>query len=161
MRLCKYGHSLDSGRIYFRYGYECRRCQKCDKIRNAKAGIIKPEALAKATIALRNGITVNQILHGTPKGGGRRDRSLIIINCAAFYRYRHENPELSRLVLDEIEKRRGISNPVLAVVAGTFKYEWDPADYQRIRALLPEHFPDNDGSVSPPSSSGSSGSRSM
>ena len=145
LRLCKYGHALDRGRIYFRYGYECRRCQACDKLRNARAGVIRPEALAKATIALRNGVTIAQILRGTPMGGGRRDRSLVVINSAAFYRYRHENSEFNRFVRDAIEKRIGrSSNPVLAVAAGTFKYEWDPADYQRIRALLPEHFPDKD-----------------
>jgi hypothetical protein len=147
MRLCKNGHSLDRGRIYFKYGYECRRCQKCDQIRNAKAGIIKPEALAQATIALRNGVTVNQILHGIPMGGGRRDRSLIILNTAAFYRYRHENPEFNRFVLGAIENRIAMYNPVLAVAAGSFKYEWDPADYEYIRALLPEHLPDKDAII--------------
>jgi hypothetical protein len=143
-RLCKYGHSLDIGRVYFRWGYECRRCQKCDRLRNARAGIIKPEALSKATIALRNGTTVNQIVKGQPTGGGPRNRSLIILNCTAFYRYRRANPAFNRFVLDAIEKRIRVSNPVLAVAAGTFKYEWDPADHHRIQAMLPEHFPDKD-----------------
>jgi hypothetical protein len=33
---------------------------------------------------------------------------------------------------------------VLAVAAGTFKYEWDPADLQLIRSMLPANFPDKD-----------------
>jgi hypothetical protein len=147
MRLCKYGHELDRGRIYFRYGYECRRCQKCDKLRNDRAGIIRPEALAKATMALRNGVTVNQIVRGFPMGGGRRNPSLILMNSAAFYRYRRDNPEFNRLVLDEIEKRITSSNPVLEVAAGTFKYEWNPADHQLIKSMLPEHLPDKDAVI--------------
>jgi hypothetical protein len=144
MRLCKYGHSLVLGRVYFRYGYECRRCRECDKIRNAKAGIIKPEAIANITIALQNGATVGRVIHGRPTGGGPRDRSLVVMNCAAFYRHRRNNSVFNRIVIDAIEKRIKGSNPVLAVAAGTFKYEWDPADYHRIRAMLPERFPDKD-----------------
>jgi hypothetical protein len=66
MKLCKYGHSLDNGRIYFRYGYECRRCLKGDPLRNARAGVIKPEALAQATVALRNGATVTAPSYDRP-----------------------------------------------------------------------------------------------
>jgi hypothetical protein len=47
-------------------------------------------------------------------------------------------------VRDTIEKRISGANPVLAVAAGTFEYEWDPADYQLIRAMLPENFLDKD-----------------
>jgi hypothetical protein len=143
-RFCKHGHALDRGRIYFRYGYACRRCRECDKLRNARAGIIKPGDIARASTALQNGVTVNQIIHGTPMGGGPRNRSLILINPVAFHRFRRENPEFDRFVLAAIEKRIRISNPVLAVAAGTFKYEWDPADHHRIQAMLPEHFPDKD-----------------
>jgi hypothetical protein len=145
LRLCKYGHPLDSGRIYFRYGYECRRCLKCDQLRNARAGIIKPEDLAKATAALRNGSTVKQKLRAVREQDGRRSR---IINTAAFYRYRSENPDFNRIVRDAIEKRIGPSiNPVLAVAAGTFKYEWDPTDHQLICGMLPPNFPDKDAVI--------------
>jgi hypothetical protein len=145
LRLCKYGHPLDSGRIYFRYGYECRRCIKCDQLRNARAGIIKPEDLAKATAALRNGSTVKQILRAVREQDGRRSR---IINTAAFYRYRSENPDFNRIVRDAIEKRISPSiNPVLAVAAGTFKYEWDPTDHQLICGMLPPNFPDKDAVI--------------
>jgi hypothetical protein len=144
MRLCKYGHSLDSGRVYFKDGYRCRRCPACDKIRNARAGIITRETLAKVTVALRNGVTVNQVVHGIPMGGGCRNSSLVVMNCAAFYRHRYENPEFNQLVRGEIEKRIRSSNPVLAVAAGTFKYEWDPGDHQLIRSMLPQYFQEKD-----------------
>ncbi|WP_334366942.1 MULTISPECIES: hypothetical protein [unclassified Bradyrhizobium] len=145
MRLCKYGHSLDRGRVYFRYGYECRRCRKCDKLRNARAGVLRPGDIAKASSALRNGVTVNQIIHGMPMGGGPRNPSLILVNPVAFYRFRRENPEFNGFVLAAIEKRIGrANNPVLAVAAGTFRYDWDQADYQIIQAMVPENFPDRD-----------------
>jgi hypothetical protein len=47
-------------------------------------------------------------------------------------------------VLDAIEKRIGRTNPVLAVAAGTFTYEWDPRDPELIRSMLPQNFPDKD-----------------
>jgi hypothetical protein len=145
LRLCKYGHPLDSGRIYFRYGYECRRCLKCDQLRNARAGIIKPADLAKATLALRNGSTLTQILKAVEVRNGRRAR---IINTSAFYRYRSENPEFNRVVRDAIEQRICPAiNPVLAVAAGTFKYEWDPADHQLISGMLPPGFPEKDAVI--------------
>jgi hypothetical protein len=117
MKLCKYGHPLDAGRVYFRYGYECRRCLKCDKLRNARAGVLKPGDIEKVSIALRNGVTISQIIHGTPIGGGPRNPSLILVNTVAFYRFRHENPEFNGFVLAAIDKRIGTSvNPVLAVL---------------------------------------------
>jgi hypothetical protein len=83
-------------------------------------------------------------VRGNPTGGGPRDRSLVILNCAAFYRYRRDNPVFDRFVLAAIEERIRVSNPILCVAVGTFKYEWDPRDYHRIRAMLPESFPDKD-----------------
>jgi hypothetical protein len=61
-----------------------------------------------------------------------------------FYQQRRLDPEFNRFVLDAIAKRIGTLNPVLAVAAGTFKYEWDPGDPEFIRAMLPEYFPDKD-----------------
>jgi hypothetical protein len=140
--LCKYGHPLAKGRIYSRYGYECRRCLECDKLRNARAGIISSEAIAKASIALRNGATVKQVLLGvTITPAGRRKR---VINTPAFYRLRRENVDFDRLVRDAIEQRICSTNPVLDVAAGTFRYEWNSSDYQLIRGMLPENFPDKD-----------------
>jgi hypothetical protein len=145
LRLCKYGHPLDSGRIYFRYGYQCRRCLKCDQLRNARAGVIKPENLVKATEALRNGSTLTQVLKAMETRDGRRAR---VINTPAFYRYRLAHPEYDRIVRDAIESRRFPAiNPVLAVAAGTFQYEWDPADHQLIGAMLPPNFPEKDAVI--------------
>jgi hypothetical protein len=94
--------------------------------------------------ALNSGATIGLIIHGRPVGGGKPDPSLRIVDAGILSRYRRENPEFNRFVLDAIEKRIKVSNPVLAVAAGTFKYEWDPADYHGIQSMLPEHFPDKD-----------------
>jgi hypothetical protein len=144
-RSCKHGHSLDEGRIYFKYGYVCRRCRKCDKIRNDNAGLVRPEVAARIAAALRNGATINQIIHGRPAGGGRRDRSLVLVYPPAFYRYRRENPNFDKLVLGYIENRiLSKPNPVLDVPPGTYKYDWHPSDQQFIEALLPANFPEKE-----------------
>lgn len=72
------------------------------------------------------------------------DRCLRLTTGHKFYHLRRIDPEFNRFVLAAIEKRVGTSNSVLAVAAGTFKYEWDPADYQLIRAMIPEQFPEKD-----------------
>ncbi|SHN66499.1 hypothetical protein [Bradyrhizobium erythrophlei] len=147
--LCINGHPLDAGRIYYsKDGYECRRCLKCDRIRNARAGTITPEAIANVTNALRNGRPIKQIIHGIARGGIRRNPSLVLANAAAFYRYRRMHPEFNRLVRVEIEKRISpSSNPVLEVPVGTFKYDWDPADQQMIKRMLPDNFPEKDAVI--------------
>jgi hypothetical protein len=103
-----------------------------------------PLALAKVRRALEAGATTSQICNGRPVGGGKIDRRLILTTGHKFYQQRRLDPEFNRLVLDAIEKRIGTSNPVLAVAAGTFKYEWDPGDPQLIRDMLPQYFPDKD-----------------
>ncbi|MBP1065329.1 hypothetical protein JOE51_006796 [Bradyrhizobium japonicum] len=140
-QFCKHGHSLDLRYTYHRYGYVCRGCRGCDRHRNADAGVLKPGQIERASAALRNGATINQIIHGRPPGGKHYDRKLILIHPSVFYRYRRANPEFNQFVLDTIENRVCLRSPVLAVAPGTFRYEWDPADAHLIPAMLPETFP--------------------
>lgn len=138
---CKHGHSLDHRYTYHRYGYTCRGCRGCDRRRNAGAGVLKPGQIERASAALRNGATINQIIHGRPPGGKHYDRKLILIHPSVFYRYRRANPEFNQFVLDTIEARVCLRSPVSVVAPGTFKYEWDPADAHVIPAMIPEGFP--------------------
>jgi hypothetical protein len=122
-----------------------RRC--CLACRNfARDNPPKMTALAIANVrkALQAGATTSQICNGHPAGGGRINRSLILTTGHKFYQQRRLDPEFNRFVLDAIEKRIGASNPVLAVAAGTYKYQWDPGDPELIRSMLPEYFPDKD-----------------
>ncbi|WFU68581.1 hypothetical protein [Bradyrhizobium sp. CB2312] len=138
---CKHGHSLALRYTYRRYGYVCRGCRGCDRHRNANAGVLKPGQIERATAALRNGATINQIIHGRPTGGKYYDRKLILIHPSVFYRYRRANPEYNRLVLDVLEARICLRNPTSIVAAGTFQYVWDPADAHAIPAMIPDGFP--------------------
>jgi hypothetical protein len=101
-------------------------------------------AIGKVKQALEAGATTGQVCFGRPVGGGKIDRRLILTTTHKFYQQRRLDPELDRFVLDAIDKRIGRTNPVLAVAAGTFKYEWDPRDPELIRSLLPRNFPDTD-----------------
>jgi len=141
---CKNGHSFEEAFVRLYRGWTIRACKICESIRRKRGGIIKPEVLTAVKTALQNGTTINQITQGNPTGGGARVPSLRIVDSSALTRYRRENPDFNRFVLDAIEKRIGTSNSVLAVAAGTFKYEWDPGDPELIRAKLPQYFPDKD-----------------
>lgn len=138
---CKHDHSLKLRYTYHRYGYTCRGCRGCDRRRNAGAGVLKPGQIERASAALQNGATINQIIHGRPPGGKYYDRKLILIHPSVFYRYRRANPRFNQFVLDTIETRVCRRNPISVVASGTFNYEWDPADAHAIPAMLPDGFP--------------------
>jgi hypothetical protein len=143
---CIHGHSLADARVYYQNGWIKRDCRTCWKIRGQLGGIIKPEALAKVTAALQNGASVGQVTSGKPIGGGPVNRSLKIVDAAAFYRYRRENPEFEQFVASKIAgnncrgqriRHARARERISRVIA-----EADAADYRAILAMVPANFPD-------------------
>nr|AWM07550.1 hypothetical protein CIT39_14590 [Bradyrhizobium symbiodeficiens] len=118
-KFCKHGHSMDRAYVYFRYGYRCRRCRLRDRRSNAEAGVLEPGQIERASIALRNGATINQIIHGLAPGGRPYDQTLILIHPSVFYRYRRANPEFNRFVLDAIDSRICLRDPISLIASGT------------------------------------------
>jgi hypothetical protein len=143
MTRCKHGHSLADAYVSWQQGgYIKRDCRTCVDIRHRRGGIVKPEVITQITSALRNGATTSQICHGRPKGGGRVDRSLKMVDAAAFYRYRRENPDFDRFVVEAINSR--ISYRDTLKPPGTFRYDWHPSDPTAIAAMLPDSFAGKD-----------------
>jgi hypothetical protein len=142
---CIHGHSLADARVYYQNGWIKRDCRTCWKIRGQLGGIIKPEALAKVTAALQNGASVGQIISGKPIGGGPANRSLKIVDAAAFYRYRRENPEFDQFVASRIAgnncRGQKIRHARARVRISRLIAEADAADYRAILAMVPSHFP--------------------
>jgi hypothetical protein len=64
--------------------------------------------------ALQNGVTINQIIHGNPTGGGAKNPSLRIVDASALARYRRENPEFDQFVKRAVvgNTARGQKNPI-------------------------------------------------
>jgi hypothetical protein len=122
-----------------------KRCLACRRASSARAPAMQPEVVEKVRSALQSGTTIGQICFGKPIGGGKIDRKLVLTGFKVLKRYRRENPEFDRFVMDAISRR--IYCPTAAVALNTFKYEWHPDDDRAIRAMLPERLPDKDDIV--------------
>lgn len=149
---CIHGHSLADAFVTRQNGFIKRDCRTCWKIRGQLGGIMKPEALVKVTMALRAGVSVGQIIQGKPSGGGKINRSLRIVDAGAFYRYRRENPEFDRIVVEAIANNNSVGQKIryarerARARIHTARQQID--DYRAIRAMLPVTFPDKDDVVS-------------
>ncbi|MBJ7405942.1 MAG: hypothetical protein JHD07_22570 [Bradyrhizobium sp.] len=131
---CHLGHSLSDALVYWQNGYIKRDCRTCRRLRRDNATMTQ-EAVKRVTAAIQNGVTVSQIIHGVPAGGGRRDPALVLVHPPAFYRYRRENPKFEALVQDAISARR--HRPREFAQLNTFTYRYTPGDEAVIRQMLP------------------------
>jgi hypothetical protein len=149
MTHCKHGHPLSEARIRHYKGWTVRDCVRCEEIRRSQGGIMKPEALAKVKAALESGgATISQIIHGRPVGGGAVNRSLRLVDSAAFYRYRRENPEFDRFVAEASANNKSRGQRIRFVRertrVETAARREEANDYQKILALFPANFPGRD-----------------
>jgi hypothetical protein len=145
---CKHGHSLADARVYYQGGYIKRDCRTCWKIRGRLGGIIKPEALVKVKVALQSGATIGQIIQGKPLGGGQANRSLKIVDAAALYRYRRENPDFDEFVASKIAGNNSRGQKIRYARergrAQTEARREEANDYQKILAMFPANLPGRD-----------------
>jgi hypothetical protein len=107
---------------------------------------MKPEALVKVKAALESGgATISQIIHGRPVGGGAVNRSLRVVDSAAFYRYRRENPEFDRFVAEASANNNSLGQKIRyareRTRAQTDARLGEASDYQKILAMFPANFP--------------------
>jgi hypothetical protein len=149
MTHCKHGHPLSEARIRHYKGWTVRDCLRCEEIRRSQGGIMKPEALVKVKAALESGgATIKQIIHGRPVGGGAVNRSLRLVDSAAFYRYRRENPEFDRFVAEASTNNKSRGQRIRfareRTRAQTAARREEANDYQKIRAMFPANFPGRD-----------------
>jgi hypothetical protein len=99
-------------------------------MRYYRGGVIKPDVLKKVTARIIAGSSLSNF---TKAGNGG-----YLVRFSTLARYRRENPAFDRLVVESIQSR---IYRAPTVAAGTFHYEWDPADAQVIPAMLPDGFP--------------------
>jgi hypothetical protein len=109
-------------------------------------GVAGRATAAKVKAALESGgATVSQILHGRPVGGGAVDRSLKIVDAAAFYRYRRENPDFDRFVAATIANNNSRGQLIryarVRTRLRTTARREEANDYQKILAMFSANFP--------------------
>jgi hypothetical protein len=98
------------------------------------------------------GATVNQLIHGTPVGGGKRNRALIVALPKDFYHARATDPEFDKFVSAHIANSGSIGQRArwrrVKTLAHTSSARSETDDYYSIRALIPASIPDRDDIVS-------------
>jgi len=109
---------------------------------------MRPEALVKVTAALKGGATISLIIHGRPVGGGKANPSLRIVDAGILARYRRENPEFDRFVLERTKdnSRRGQLLRLQRIRNATVREQNN--DFYKILSMIPANFPGRDDVVS-------------
>ena len=118
-----------------------KRCLACRRIGKSRPTEMRPEVVAAVKQALQSGATIGQIIHGRPVGGGKTNHSLRVVDAPILSRYRRENPEFNRFVL-ELTKgnyRRGQRLRWQRTRNAAIREESN--DYFKIRAMLPTNLP--------------------
>jgi hypothetical protein len=144
---CRNGHSFEEAFVRIYRGWTIRACKICESLRRNQGGIIKPEVLTTVKTALQNGATINQIIHGNPAGGGEKDRSLRIVDASALARYRREDPDFDRFVIEVTKGNLSRGQKIRWTRVRTSSARDNNNEYYKIRAMIPEKNPHRDDIV--------------
>ncbi len=106
------------------------------------------EVAEKVKLALRGGASLSQITSGTPIGGGKRNRGLVITSFKIIKRYRDEHPEFNRFVMVAIADSSVVGQRMRHERKRNTGKRDEINDYHAIRAMLPAAFRDKDDVVS-------------
>jgi hypothetical protein len=85
---------------------------------------------------LRRGISLGQICHGRPTGGGKVDHSLILVRPNVFYRYRDLNPDFDRFVRESLAGSNSRGQKIRWTRIHTASVRDNNNDYYKIRDMV-------------------------
>ncbi len=129
-----------------------RRCSACHSIARANPRPIDPVVIEKIKQALRNGASIGQICWGRPVGGGKIDRSLVLVGPAKFYHLRKTDRAFDQLVAEAAADSNIVGQRIrwsrIRTRIRTSAARNEMNDYHAIRAMLPASFPGRDDVVS-------------
>ncbi len=107
-----------------------------------------PEAVEAVKRALQGGATISQITRGKPVGGGKANRSLIIVQFKVLKRHRLEYPDFDRFVCEAKADSKSVGQQIRFSRARariqTARVREEANDYHTIRAMFPANFPGRD-----------------
>jgi hypothetical protein len=96
---------------------------------------------------LRRGISLGQICHGKPTGGGKLDYSLMRVRPNVFYYYRKLNPDFDQFVRDALAGSNSRGQKIRWTRVHTASVRDSNNEYYRIRAMIPAENPHRDDIV--------------
>jgi hypothetical protein len=138
---CPNGHPFaEHGRIAIHKGYRSRQCRACERLRYAEGHPIKPDVLRQVKVRL----AAKAPLSSFTKAGS----SGYLVKFSTLARYRRENPDFNRLVLNVIEGSNSRAQ-LLRYQRGRNNAVRDQNnDYYKIREMVPAQLADRDDIVS-------------
>jgi len=96
---------------------------------------------------LRRGISLGQICHGKPTGGGKVDRRLIRVRPNVLYRYRELNPVFDQFVREALAGSNSRGQRIRWTRVRTSSVRDSNNEYYKIRDMIPEQNPHRDDIV--------------
>jgi hypothetical protein len=96
---------------------------------------------------LRRGISLGQICHGKPTGGGKIDRSLIRVRPNVFYRYRQLDADFDQFVETALAGSNSRGQKIRWTRIQTASVRDNNNDYYKIRDMIPASNPHRDDIV--------------
>ena len=138
---CPRGHSFaEHGRVAMHKGYLSRQCRACEGMRYTQGHAIKPEILKQVRVRLAAKASLTSFTKAGSQG--------YLVKFSTLARYRRENPEFNRLVLDVIKDSNSRAQAKRWLKTKNDEVREQNNAYDRIRAMLPANFPDVDDVVS-------------
>ncbi|MEH2501414.1 hypothetical protein V1290_000225 [Bradyrhizobium sp. AZCC 1578] len=147
---CRAGLHLMSGnnvKIQGPAGGYRRYCAACRRATDLRARPIRAEEIVAVKAALLKGVSIGQITHGRPVGGRRRKP--IADNCQQkiLKRYRQEDAEFNRFVMDAISDSLRVGQRLRHQRERNAAKREQINDYHKIRDMIPERNPHRDDIV--------------
>jgi hypothetical protein len=96
---------------------------------------------------LRRGVSLGQICHGRPTGGGKVDWRLARVRPNVFYHYRKLNPAFDQFVRDALAGSNSRGQKIRWTRVHTTSVRDSNNEYYKIRNMIPEQNPHRDDIV--------------
>jgi hypothetical protein len=133
---CINGHSFaEHGRTAMHKGWKTRQCRACEVMRYRRGDVMKAEVLEKVT---------SRIIAGSSIGGFTKTGTGYLVRFSTLARYRRENPDFDRFVLDASKDNNSKGQKLRWQRARNIAVRDQNNDYFKIRAMLPANYPDGD-----------------
>ena len=137
---CINGHSFaEHGRTAMHKGWKTRQCRACEVMRYRRGDVMKAEVLEKVT---------SRIIAGSSIGGFTKTGTGYLVRFSTLARYRRENPDFDRFVLDASKDNNSKGQKLRWQRARNIAVRDQNNDYFKIRAMLPANYPDKDAVIS-------------
>ena len=134
---CINGHLFAKhGRVAIHKGWKTRQCRACETMRSSRGGVIRPEVLEKVTARIVAGASLSSFVTAGKAG--------YLVGFSTLARYRRENPDFDRFVIDASKDNNIKGQKLRWQRVRNASVRDQNNDYYRIRAMLPESFPDKD-----------------